>query len=144
MIAIKENQFIEAERILNNGINIFNESFMLNYYMGFYYKILNKKELALTYYKKSLEYVKEEQQQNKVYNELQNLYYELAKEFEINGNNTDAVLYYGLSCRYAQDENFKKKLETLFIDNEYLKTIFNAAKQSKKGVLLYYLLVNGG
>lgn len=132
LIAIKKGNLDEAERILEEGLRKDEDDFNSNYYMALLYKIKCKYKLSEDYYKRALDNAKNDEEREQVYKDLQYLYYDYATYLEKKGIKSDAAVYYGLSYRYAKDEDLKNKLENLYTNNKTLRNIFDVAKQTQR------------
>lgn len=69
-ILIEKGKFIEAEKILKQGLNINNRNFDLNYDMAYLYENISKYELSLEYYKRAIETTKDESMINEINSEI--------------------------------------------------------------------------
>lgn len=145
VISMIEGDFKEAEKILNIGNKLYQNSFDINYNLGYLHRAIGNNDLAKNYYIDSLVNANDENEETAAYNELLSLgikeykndiiaqkYYKDAKNCEAIGNKSDASLYYGLVCKYSKDFNLKRTVCELYNDNQLLKNIFNVAYKSKK------------
>jgi glycosyltransferase involved in cell wall biosynthesis/2-polyprenyl-3-methyl-5-hydroxy-6-metoxy-1,4-benzoquinol methylase/predicted negative regulator of RcsB-dependent stress response len=63
---IEKGKFIEAEKILKQGLNVNNRNFDLNYDMAYLYENISEYELSLEYYKRAIETAKDESMINEI------------------------------------------------------------------------------
>ncbi|SEF99585.1 CDP-glycerol glycerophosphotransferase, TagB/SpsB family [Caloramator fervidus] len=154
VIYLLEGDFIEAEKILIDGLLIDITNFDLLYNMAYLYQLMGKNELAIEFYKQALINTNNEFYVNEVYNRLNELrvkisktnvtdnkksikYYCYARKLEIEGIKSDAAIYYGLAYKYSTNFKLRSILESLYKNEKVLYDIFNvAAKLSKRKFII--------
>ena len=105
---------IENEEIYINNNNYWN-------LRGILCLSIQEYKSAISCFNKSIE----------MYGQDANVHYNLAYAYEATNNKSDAALYYGLACKYTEDEELKLELDKMY-ENSKLIDIYKVASSSNK------------
>ena len=94
VIAIEEKNYIEAEKILKDGLLIDSNNFDLIYNLGYLYENINEYELSLEYYKKAINVVENEKVKSEIDLAINTILNKLNLYSEKNVENDSNVINY--------------------------------------------------